>query len=78
MRAAAEESAFLIPAAAQLQLQYQGIRCPVRILHGKGDRFIEADENEENLAAAPTTTDVELPTETEYADEAPTPLGGPR
>ncbi|WP_247348738.1 MULTISPECIES: alpha/beta hydrolase [unclassified Bradyrhizobium] len=35
LRAAAEESAFLIPAAAQLQLQYQRIRSPVRILHGK-------------------------------------------
>jgi pimeloyl-ACP methyl ester carboxylesterase len=32
-------------AAAQLQLQYQGIRCPVRIVHGKRDRFIEADQS---------------------------------
>lgn len=45
LRAAAEESAFLIPAAAQLQLQYQGIRSPVRILHGKDDRLIEADQS---------------------------------
>lgn len=45
LRAAAEESAFLIPAAAQLQLQYQGIRSPVTILHGKGDRLIEADQS---------------------------------
>jgi pimeloyl-ACP methyl ester carboxylesterase len=45
LRAAAEESAFLIPAAAQLQLQYQRIRCSVRIVHGKGDRFIEADQS---------------------------------
>ncbi len=45
LRAAAEESAFLVPAAAQLQLQYQGIRSPVRILHGKGDRLIEADQS---------------------------------
>ncbi|MGY4626826.1 alpha/beta fold hydrolase [Bradyrhizobium sp. USDA 4486] len=45
LRAAAEESAFLIPAAAQLQLQYQRIRCPVRIVHGKADRLIEADQS---------------------------------
>ena len=45
LRAAAEESAFLVPAAAQMQLQYRGIRCPVRIVHGKGDRLIEADQS---------------------------------
>jgi pimeloyl-ACP methyl ester carboxylesterase len=45
LRAAAEESAFLIPVAAQLPLQYQGIRCPVRIVHGKGDRLIEAEQS---------------------------------
>jgi hypothetical protein len=41
------------------------------------DRLVELDENEENLAAAPTTgveLPTETPTETEYADEAPTPL----
>jgi pimeloyl-ACP methyl ester carboxylesterase len=53
LRAAAEESAFLIPAAAQLQLQYQGIRCPVRILHGKGDRLIEADQSRRLHEALP-------------------------
>ena len=45
LRAAAEESAFLIPAAAQLQLQYQDIRCPVRIVHGSDDRLIEVDQS---------------------------------
>jgi len=45
LRAAAEESALLIPAAARLQFQYQGIRCPVRIVHGQGDRLIEADQS---------------------------------
>jgi pimeloyl-ACP methyl ester carboxylesterase len=43
--AAAEESAFLIPIAAQLQLQYQRIRCPIRIVHGKSDQLIEADQS---------------------------------
>jgi pimeloyl-ACP methyl ester carboxylesterase len=45
LRAAAEESAFLIPMAGHLQLQYQDIRCPVRIVHGKGDQLIEADQS---------------------------------
>jgi pimeloyl-ACP methyl ester carboxylesterase len=53
LRAAAEESAYLIPVAARLQLQYQGIRCPVRIVHGKGDRLIEADQSRRLHEALP-------------------------
>jgi pimeloyl-ACP methyl ester carboxylesterase len=45
LRAAAEESAFLIPAAAQLQHRYRLIQCPVRIVHGKNDHLIEADQS---------------------------------
>ncbi len=44
LRAAAEESAFLIPVAAQLRLQYPDIRCPVRIVHGRDDQLIEAEQ----------------------------------
>lgn len=53
LRAAAEESAFLIPVAAHLQLQYQGIQCPVRIVHGKSDRLIEADQSRRLHKALP-------------------------
>ncbi|MCP3401976.1 alpha/beta fold hydrolase [Bradyrhizobium sp. CCGB20] len=53
LRAAAEESAFLIPAAAQLQRQYQDIRCPVRIVHGTADRLIEADQSRRLHEALP-------------------------
>jgi pimeloyl-ACP methyl ester carboxylesterase len=53
LRAAAEESAFLLPAAAQLPLQYQSIRCPVRIVHGKGDRLIEPDQSRRLHEALP-------------------------
>jgi hypothetical protein len=35
---------------------------------------VEPEEIEENVAAAPTTSDVELPTEREYAGQASTPL----
>jgi len=44
LRAAAEESAFLIPAATQFQSRYSSIRCPVRIFHGTGDRIIEPEQ----------------------------------
>jgi pimeloyl-ACP methyl ester carboxylesterase len=53
LRAAAEESAFLIPAATQLQHHYQRIRCPVRIVHGKDDRLIEADQSRRLHEALP-------------------------
>ncbi len=53
LRAAAEESALLIPIAAQLQGQYQRIQCPVRIVHGKGDRLIEADQSRRLHEALP-------------------------
>jgi pimeloyl-ACP methyl ester carboxylesterase len=53
LRAAAEESAFLIPVAAQLQLQYQNILCPVRIVHGKDDRLIEPEQSRRLHEALP-------------------------
>jgi pimeloyl-ACP methyl ester carboxylesterase len=45
LRAAAEESALLIPAAAQLQSQYPRIKCPVRLFHGDADHFIECEQS---------------------------------
>ena len=44
LRAAAEESAFLLPTAAQFQSRYPNIRCPVRIFHGTGDHVIEPEQ----------------------------------
>jgi pimeloyl-ACP methyl ester carboxylesterase len=44
LRAAAEESAFLIPMAAQFQSHYPSIRCPVRIFHGTADQLIEPEQ----------------------------------
>ena len=44
LRAAAEESAFLVPTAAQFQSRYPNIRCPVRIFHGTGDQVIEPEQ----------------------------------
>jgi len=44
LRAAAEESAFLIPETARLQFSYSSIRCPVHIFHGTGDQLIEPEQ----------------------------------
>jgi pimeloyl-ACP methyl ester carboxylesterase len=44
LRAAAEESAFLIPQAAEFQFRYSSIRCPVHIFHGTGDQIIEPEQ----------------------------------
>lgn len=44
LRAAAEESAFLIPEAARLQSRYPSIRCPVHIFHGTEDQIIEPEQ----------------------------------
>jgi pimeloyl-ACP methyl ester carboxylesterase len=44
LRAAAEESAFLVPEAARLQSRYSSIRCPVHIFHGTGDQLIEPEQ----------------------------------
>jgi pimeloyl-ACP methyl ester carboxylesterase len=44
LRAAAEESAFLIPSAGQFQSHYPSIQCPVHIFHGAGDQIIEPEQ----------------------------------
>ena len=44
LRAAAEESAFLIPMAARFQSHYPSIRCPVQIFHGAADQIIEPEQ----------------------------------
>ena len=44
LRAAAEESALLVPTAAAFQALYPNIGCPVRILHGAEDGVIEPQQ----------------------------------
>jgi pimeloyl-ACP methyl ester carboxylesterase len=53
LRAAAEESAFLVPAAAQLQSQYPRIKCPVRLFHGDQDHFVEREQSRQLHHALP-------------------------
>src|SRR3954470_12684839 len=44
LRAAAEESAFLIPAVSQMQQHYSKLRCPLHIVHGADDQLIEPEQ----------------------------------
>lgn len=45
LRAAAEESALLIPEATRLQPRYSSVRCPVHIFHGTADQLIEPEQS---------------------------------
>jgi pimeloyl-ACP methyl ester carboxylesterase len=44
LSAAAEESALLVPTAAQFEFRYPSIQCPVRIFHGTGDKVIQPEQ----------------------------------
>ena len=44
LRAAAEESAFLVPSAARFQWRYARLDCPVRLIHGENDKLVEEDQ----------------------------------
>jgi pimeloyl-ACP methyl ester carboxylesterase len=59
LRAAAEESAFLLPTAAQFQFRYSNIRCPVHIFHGTGDQVIEPEQSK-RLSQAVRRSDLRL------------------
>jgi pimeloyl-ACP methyl ester carboxylesterase len=53
LRAAAEESALLVPTAAQFGASYPNIGCPVRILHGAEDQVIESKQARDLHQALP-------------------------
>ncbi len=59
LRAAAEESAFLVPAASQFESQYSDLRCPIRIFHGAEDRII-APEQAQHLHQSVPRSDLDL------------------
>jgi pimeloyl-ACP methyl ester carboxylesterase len=44
LRAAAEESALLVPTAARFQFQYSTVQCPIRIFHGAEDQVCEVQQ----------------------------------
>jgi pimeloyl-ACP methyl ester carboxylesterase len=45
LKAAAEESAFLLPVTREMQSEYATIECPVHIIHGKDDQIIEMEQS---------------------------------
>jgi pimeloyl-ACP methyl ester carboxylesterase len=44
LRASAEESAFLIPAAARLQEHYASLRCPAAVVVGDDDKYVRPEQ----------------------------------
>ena len=61
LRAAAEESAFMIPAAARLAPSYPNIACPVTIVAGDGDRVVAPTQAARLAALIPRAKLVMLP-----------------
>ena len=61
LRAAAEESAFMIPAAARLAPSYPNITCPVTIIAGDGDRVVVPSQAARLAALIPRAKLVMLP-----------------
>ena len=59
LQAAAEESAYLIPATTRLQFEYANIRCPVQLIHGHDDEVIEKDQTA-RLHRVLARSDIEL------------------
>jgi pimeloyl-ACP methyl ester carboxylesterase len=49
LRAAAEETAMMIPAAAAAQGRYAGLKVPVAIIAGEGDRMVATDKQSVRL-----------------------------
>lgn len=60
LRAAAEESALLVPTAAEFQSSYGSIRCPVSICHGTEDAIIEPQQARDLQRALEGRTDLYL------------------
>jgi pimeloyl-ACP methyl ester carboxylesterase len=61
LRAAAEESVFMIPAAARLAPSYPNITCPVTIIAGDGDRVVTPTQAARLAALIPRAKLVMLP-----------------
>ncbi len=53
LRAAAEESALMVPAAARLQALYPNLSCPVELFHSTCDTIVEAEQGPRLHGALP-------------------------
>jgi pimeloyl-ACP methyl ester carboxylesterase len=61
LRSAAEESAFMVPAAAALARGYGGIACPVAIIAGRDDKLVDSEQAERLQRALPLATEIRVP-----------------
>jgi pimeloyl-ACP methyl ester carboxylesterase len=61
LRASAEETATMVPAAARMAARYGEITCPVAIIWGDGDKVVEAEHGPRLKAALPQAVTRVLP-----------------
>jgi pimeloyl-ACP methyl ester carboxylesterase len=61
LRAAAEDTAFMIPAAAEIAPSYGTVTCPVTIIAGEGDRVVAPDQAVRLAALIPRAKLIMLP-----------------
>jgi pimeloyl-ACP methyl ester carboxylesterase len=61
MRAVAEDSAFMVPAAAALSLAYKRIRCPTAIVAGEEDQIVKNEQAERLQRALPHAAITSVP-----------------
>jgi pimeloyl-ACP methyl ester carboxylesterase len=60
LRAAAEESALLVPTALSFQSRYPSIKCPIYIFHGAQDAVIECQQSRDLQRALPGKAHVDV------------------
>jgi pimeloyl-ACP methyl ester carboxylesterase len=61
LRAVAEDSAFMVPAAAALSLAYKRIRCPTAIVAGEEDQIVKNEQAERLQRALPHAAITSVP-----------------
>ena len=61
LRASAEDTGAMVPAAARMQQRYREITCPVAVLWGDGDKIVEAEHGPRMQAALPQAITRVLP-----------------
>ena len=61
LRAVAEDSAFMVPAAAALSLAYKRIRCPTAIVAGLEDQIVKCEQAKQLKQALPHAAITSVP-----------------
>jgi pimeloyl-ACP methyl ester carboxylesterase len=61
LRAVAEDSAFMVPAAAALSLAYKRVRCPTAIVAGQEDQIVKSEQAEHLKRVLPDAAITSVP-----------------